>query len=410
MFRRKNQTDDILETPIGDRADVESEEDSPEAHTSYLTTVDGAFEADPVEGRIIDVPLGEEDEDDEYAEAVVRGAHDAYGKAGAPKGSIVFGEGTPPEPRSFNLNDEGEREEAAHAPKASSHIAQTDPMSIDAVTDIEHDIAIEAGKHGKHRKHTAPDLPDHEIKSIKTRRILIAIIVALVALIVGLGVYTAYLIQTGKDIATETAARQSDNDKAQHGTVKDARTVTEAKVDMPRLSDLVGKTQAEAIAALGDNAKLTREVDVDEADNAVKHEMTYMLASDTSSTSGNPMVTLGMNEAGVVVKTGYSSTTAALSFGALSFADAVNTEHIIQKALGEAGVKVDDGAISLPDDRAAYTTFASDGATVLKESASFNGQEAGLTWSTVLTYDYTTSNISHDLSDTVRMIYVHVDA
>ena len=55
-----------------------------------------------------------------------------------------------------------------------------------------------------------------------------------------------------------------------------------------------------------------------------------------------------MDEEGVIVQIGYSAPTSALGFGSLSFADAVRNEHIIEKTLAEAGVKVDEGSVSLP--------------------------------------------------------------
>ena len=50
----------------------------------------------------------------------------------------------------------------------------------------------------------------------------------------------------------------------------------------------------------------------------------------------------------------------------------------------------------------------------MKESCSFNGTAdidgAAHEWSSVLLYDYTTANASGNLADTIRTIYVYINA
>ena len=96
------------------------------------------------------------------------------------------------------------------------------------------------------------------------------------------------------------------------------------------------------------------------------------------------------------------------------FADAVKNEHIVEKTLREAGVNVADGSAKLPSDKTSYSTYASDGTTLVKENCSFNGtvdiNGAAHTWSSVLMYDYSTANASGNLADTVRIIYIYINA
>ena len=50
----------------------------------------------------------------------------------------------------------------------------------------------------------------------------------------------------------------------------------------------------------------------------------------------------------------------------------------------------------------------------MKENCSFNGtvdiNGAAHTWSSVLMYDYSTANASGNLADTVRIIYIYINA
>lgn len=92
----------------------------------------------------------------------------------------------------------------------------------------------------------------------------------------------------------------------------------------------------------------------------------------------------------------------------------MKNEHIVEKTLREAGVNVTDGSAKLPSDKTSYSTYASDGTTLVKENCSFNGtvdiNGAAHTWSSVLMYDYSTANASGNLADTVRIIYIYINA
>ena len=174
-------------------------------------------------------------------------------------------------------------------------------------------------------------------------------------------------------------------------------------------------TKDEAIAALKHGATETSSKEVSEEGNPVKTNVTIALTDEPADTrSGTPSVYLGLDEDGKIVQAGYSAATAALGYGSLSFVDAVKNEHIVEKTLAEASIAVPEGTVELPADKTAYSTYDTDGTTLVKESCSFSGTVdlagAAHEWSSVLLYDYKTANASGNLADTIRIIYVYINA
>ena len=168
-------------------------------------------------------------------------------------------------------------------------------------------------------------------------------------------------------------------------------------------------------AALKHGATETTSKEVNEEGNPVKTNVTVALTDEPADTrSGTPTVYLGLNEDGAVVQAGYSAATASLGYGSLSFVDAVKNEGIIEKTLQEAGVNVPAGSAQLPADKTEYSEYASDGTTLVKESYSFSGtvdlNGAAHEWSALLLYNYSTANTSGNLADTIRIVYVYVNA
>ena len=89
-------------------------------------------------------------------------------------------------------------------------------------------------------------------------------------------------------------------------------------------------------------------------------------------------------------------------------------DEAIEKTLQEAGVNVPAGSAQLPADKTEYSEYASDGTTLVKESYSFSGtvdlNGAAHEWSALLLYNYSTANTSGNLADTIRIVYVYVNA
>lgn len=306
---------------------------------------------------------------------------------------------------------------AAPAAAAGAAIAAT-PVAVASAKSA-------GGKHGKHGqvkegkakpgKQALDELPEHQRKSRRTRRILIAIIILLIAIICGLVYLGNLLIGTSHEVASQQTNQNSDVNAASNAdTTKDAATVTTKKTTIPPLTSVIGKSQADAIKLLGHGATVSLSTDVNEEGNPMKKRVTAVLTDEPADTkSGTPTVYLGLNEAGQVIMAGYSAATASLGYGSLSFADAVSNEHIIEKTLNETGLNLADNTVTLPA-KSTYSTYGSDGTTLVKESCSFNGTTsvgaANYTWSAVLVYDYTAANASGNLADTVRQIYVYVNA
>lgn len=271
---------------------------------------------------------------------------------------------------------------------------------------------------GRHGKGDKPPVPSHQRKSRRMRRILIAVVVLLVVLIAALGYFTFRLVSESQTLATQQTQQQQDAQEVsaiKKNDTKDATTETTKKTQVPNLVKILGMTQDQAVTALAHGATVTTSKEVNEEGNPVKKTVNVALTDEPADTrSGTPTVYLGLNEAGAVVQAGYSAATASLGYGSLSFVDAVKNEHIVEKTLQEAGVPVADGAATLPASKTAYSTYASDGTTLEKENCSFSGSVdingAAHQWSAVLIYNYATANTSGNLADTIRLIYIYVNA
>ncbi len=273
-----------------------------------------------------------------------------------------------------------------------------------------------SGKHGAEQR---SELAPHLKKSRRVRRALIVIVIILLALIAALGYFTYQLVSEGqRSVVQQTQAQQSTHDVgglSDGSKVNDASTTVEKKTEVPNLVNVLGQTQEAAITALAHGATITSTKDVNEEGNAVKKSLTVALTAEPAdSRSGTPTVYLGLDEEGKIVQAGYSAATASLGYGSISFSDAVKNEHIVEKTLREAGVAAKDGDAVLPADKMQYSTYASDGTTLTKERCSFSGTAdangASHNWSSVLLYDYSAANQSSNLADTIRIIYVYVNA
>lgn len=284
-------------------------------------------------------------------------------------------------------------------------------LASDGVTSRDVAREVVEGRHGKESS-----IPVYLHKSRRLRRILIGVIIVLAVLLAAALVGVAAMVVTESQSAVQMVAN---NQKAStddlHDGVKDAATGTEKLVTAPDLAILLGKGQEDAIAAVGHGATITATREVNEEGNPVRTSLTVALAEEPAdSRSGTPTVYLGLDETGAVVQAGYSAPTTSLGYGSLSFADAVSNEHVVEKTLQEAGVPVAEGTVVLPEDKASYSTYDSNGTTLVRESCTFGGQVdiggSSRTWSATLSYDYTTANASDNLADTIRLIYVYVNA
>lgn len=251
-------------------------------------------------------------------------------------------------------------------------------------------------------------------RSARMRKILIAVIVILVILIVGAGVLVWQLFQTARTSAVQqTQIAESATAVSTDQATKDASATTSKKTTVPNLVSLLGSTQDAAIQALQHGARVASAIAVNEEGNPVKTEVRIALADEPAdSKGGTPTVVISLNEEGAIIRAGYTTSTSSLGYGSLSFSDIVTKENVVEKTLEEAGLTIPVGTVKLPEDKMTYSTYASDGTTLTKESYTFsgtgtaNGQE--LPWSATLTYDYSMANATGNLVDTIRTINIYV--
>lgn len=261
--------------------------------------------------------------------------------------------------------------------------------------------------------------PPYLHKSRRMRKFLIAVIVLLVVLLGALGYFAFQFVQESQLVATQQTQQRNQRideaDSIKQEEMKDTQDEAKRQTTVPNLVALLGLTQDEAIEKLQHGATASALREVNEEGNPIKSTVNVALTSEPADTrSGTPTVYLGMDEAGLIVQAGYSASTTVLGYGTLSFSDAVKNEGIVEKTLREAGVNVPEGTVQLPTDKSQYSTYASDGTTLVKENCSFSGDVdidgTPHEWSAVLSYDYTTANASGNLADTIRTIYVYVNA
>lgn len=261
---------------------------------------------------------------------------------------------------------------------------------------------------------TDEEVPEYLYKSRRMRRILIAVIIVLVVLLLVGGVLVFQLFQTVQNTASQQAQTASDSiDVAQTDEVVESSS-TAKRTTVPDLVPLIGLTQDEAVAALEHGAQVSSAVDVNEEGNRIKREVRVALTSEPAdSRAGTPTVYLGLDEEGHVVQVGYSTSTSSLGYGSFSFADAIENVGVVEETLNEAGMDVAEGSVKLPADKMSYSTYASDGTTLMREQCSFEGVAAASNgtnypWSAVLSYDYSLANTTGNLADTMRTIYVYI--
>lgn len=305
------------------------------------------------------------------------------------------------------------------------------------------DEGSQDGRSGKKKK---DDLPPYLRKSRRMRRVLIVVIILLLLLIAALGYFTFKLVQESQLLATQQAQEQQGVQEVgalQGDVTEDTQKQAEKTTAAPDLVALLGLTQDEAIEMLqqqgatllkssevasekpeegaeageGDAAGTEgeEEEEAQEDPSAIASTATIVLTEESGNAkTGTPTVYLGMNKDGAIIQAGYSASTTALGYGASSFSDAVKADHVIEKTLQEAGANVAEGSAQLPEDKAEYATYASDGKTLVKERCAFSGSAdidgASHEWSAVLLYDYSAANASGNLVDTVRIIYVYINA
>ena len=296
--------------------------------------------------------------------------------------------------------------------------------------DDDDDDDMPRGRHAAHAK--KPEEPEEIVsptpkksawmeertrRSRHTRRSLIIAILMLVILLAAGGIIAYNVLSEGQSKADQQAHQQSATEKTEivNTDNNDAATVAVKTADVPDIVSLLGKDQVTAVNALERGATITSTRDIKEEGNPIRHSITIALTAEPAdSKTGTPNVYLGLDRDGTVIQVGYSASAATLGFGAVGFADAVQKEHVIEKTMKDVGLADNIGTIALPANKSEYSTYASDGTTLVRERCPFSGDVViggqDCTWSSVLSYDYTTANLTGNVNDTVRVIYAYVTA
>lgn len=333
-----------------------------------------------------------------------------------------------PEPNSFDLGEDipGDEEvpsdEDASVNEVGASAAEKEDSfeTPDSFTEDVEDTAV-VGRFGRHgsgrtsKQAKLDQMPEHQKRSRRMRRNLIIVALLLVALMAALGYFGWRLYQESLEVAQQQTTSVTTEVEVAAGTEEvtaDTGSASTKKTTVPNLLGLLGKTQDEAIAALGSGATVTLDSPITDESSPMMHRLTVVLTEEPVDTkSGAPTVYLGMDSEEKVVIAGYSAATASLGYGTLSFADVVTNQHVVEKTLSEAGLQLEEGTVVLPDSNT-YSTFADDGTTLVKEQCAFNGEASqsgtDYIWNSVLVYNYTAANATGNLADTVRQVYVYV--
>jgi hypothetical protein len=267
-------------------------------------------------------------------------------------------------------------------------------------------------KLGKHAGNDKTSEPAFVKKSKRNRRNLIIVLVVLVLLLAAGCAAGYFLIGTSESQSVQQENKSQSVDEHFSGETKDTSDSTTKLTVVPDLVQLIGISYDEAFSKIGHGAQVSADSELNEEGNPVKREVRLALTEEMAdSKSGTPTVTLSMGEDSLVIKASYGVATSSLGYGSISFSDAIQNEHIVEKTLSEAGLDVSSDQVVLPD-KSAYSAYASDGKTLTKETYTFEGVGVALganySFGATLTYDYSMANATGNLADTIRSITISV--
>lgn len=258
----------------------------------------------------------------------------------------------------------------------------------------------------KRAKH-AVDVPEYVENAKKMRRNLTVAIIVLLVIVCAIGGLMAYYLYTSQNATVQ----QQQSDVAQMDEDSAKTTKTEKSSTVPTLATLIGTSANEIANAIGHGAQVSSDESKDDENDPVKRTIKLTLTNDVGSdSSGNPTVVVNANSDGNVTSVTYSASTKALGYGTMSFTDAIQNEKIIEKVMKEAGLTINSADVVLPENKADWTTYTEDGKRISREEREFSGEAEGKKWSATLSYDYTVSLATDNLSDTLRNIRITISS
>lgn len=243
------------------------------------------------------------------------------------------------------------------------------------------------------------------------------IILCILSIIVLLVVFVAlFVIHAGAEAnlgkQQQWASGKDSFDRAYEIAALDKET-PDKTLYVPKLVEQIGKTVPEAVANIGQGATIVSTNVVANTNDKVVSETVLNLTNESGDEkTGTPSVVVGTNNSGYITKISFSCNTWLLGYGKLSFTDLINNENVIEKTLTEAGLFVENDTVNAPSNRASYTSYDSDGTTVVKESCDFSGSKYqdgyNYQWSANLTFDYSRANVKGNLAETVRVLNISI--
>ena len=248
-----------------------------------------------------------------------------------------------------------------------------------------------------------PVNPDE--RAIRVRRVLVAAIAVAAVLACAFAVAA---LSAADEAASAVHQQGGGSEPPEWSADEDARDDPLVRhtpsVEVPSLVSLLGKDVPGAVEAIGHGAAVRG--DAQPAAGKAQFVMVALAGERAKDGAGAPTVTLELDDSGRVVGATYSAALRLYGFSnGLTFAQAIDEAHVVQAALGDAGVQVAPGLVQAsanPDD---YSTYNDDGHMLVREHADFAGEGAAagqkVRWTAALDYDYAEAN------DTGNLVYTH---
>lgn len=169
---------------------------------------------------------------------------------------------------------------------------------------------------------------------------------------------------------------------------------------IPNLVEQLGKTVDQAVNDIGNGATVV---------SSTSEQTVINLNNESGNEkAGTPNIVAYTNRSHKITKISFTCNALLLGYGNTSFVDMINNEHIVEKSFTEGGLGIPEGKVTAPSDRMSYTTFDSNGTTVVMENCDFNGYQwqkgRSYKWSANLNFDYRIANEKGDWSETIRLI------
>lgn len=183
---------------------------------------------------------------------------------------------------------------------------------------------------------------------------------------------------------------------------------------IPNLKDQLGNNIDQLMQSIGNNASIVSTRAVGAAGDKIVNETTINLTNEVANLKfGTTQIIADTDKNGKIRKISFMCNISSLGYKALSFADLINNEHLVEKSFNEAGLFIDEGSVVLPVDKSSYTTYDSDGTTVIREHYDFSGKVKAdgrnYSWSSSFDVDYSMANQKGNLSDTVRLLTISIE-